>query len=130
MKQVRIATPRGGGSSTSGVGFGCPCVCLDNGDIVVNGIATTSIWSVSMSREVFKGLYGNIIFPNGSYQVVYSEVDGIWSLDIGDSLTSMYHDESDATADTTMDGTLSMGFDSYGVPYVSLCVDGAVPNPV
>ena len=81
-----------------------------------------------MSEEVFKQEFGNIIFPAGSYALIYNSGSGTWVDDIGDVLTSVYLSGTSATSATTMDGTLTMGFDAYGVPYVTLCVDGTVPE--
>jgi hypothetical protein len=106
----------------------CPCVCIENGDAVVNGITTTSRWSIAMKQEKFKSGYGTIIFPAGSYSVVLNDAGNKWELDIGDVLTATYNDGSSATEDTTMDGTLSMEWGTYG-PVVKLCVDGSVPEP-
>ncbi len=112
----------GGGSSAT-----CPCNCIDSGDIIVNGIETTSRWSVKMSVQTFKQANGRIVLPAGMYVLLYSSVSGTWTLDIGGSLTAIYTSGADATVDTTMDGTLTMGFDAYGGPYLTLCVDGTVP---
>jgi len=115
------------GGSSSGAGS-CPCVCLDSGDIEIDGIETTSRRTVTMSTELFKQAFGTIAFPAGTYTLIYDTGLEIWTLDIGDLLTSTYTSGTDATSSTTMDGTLIMGFDSYGVPYVELCVDGTVPE--
>jgi hypothetical protein len=103
-------------------------VCISDGDILVNDIETTSRWSVAMSQEVFKQEFGNIILPAGTYTLIKDADDELWIADIGDALTSVYLSGTDATSATTMDGTLTMGFDAYGVPYVTLCVDGTVPE--
>ena len=129
-RQGRIVVAGGDGSGdTTSSSSGCPCVCIDTGDIVVNGIVTTSQWSITMANEPFKGAFGTIVFPAGVYVVVWDTEAEKWTLDIGDTLTATYNDGSDATADTTMDGTLNMEFDSYGMPVVTVCVDGAVPDP-
>lgn len=84
-----------------------------------------------MSAEVFKGTYGDITFPAGSYVVFWDVTEEKWVLDIGDVLTAAYHSGNDATADTTMDGTLEMTLvGPYGVPTISLCLDGEVPEEV
>ena len=108
----------------------CGCHCLDEGDIIVNGVETTSKWSVRMVAEVFKQTYGKIMFPSGDYVLTYDDTAGVWLLDIGDVLTAVYLSGEDATADMELDGTLTMGFDSYGAPYISLCVEGTVPEEV
>jgi hypothetical protein len=106
----------------------CPCVCIENGDAVVNGITTTSVWTVAMKQEKFKSGYGTILFPAGTYDIVLNDAGDKWELDIGDVLTATYNDGSSATADTTMDGALTMEWGAYG-PVVKLCVDGLVPEP-
>lgn len=118
-------------SSTEGTDTsptGCPCACIGAGDIIVNGVATTSQWKIPLTQQVFRQTYGTITVPAGLYIVVYSTVDERWRTDIGDVLTAAYTSGDDATEATTMDGTLTMEFDSYGVPFVSLCVDGTVPE--
>lgn len=115
------------GATAAGGGGECPCVCIENGDAVVNGITTTSRWSIAMKQEKFKSGYGTIIFPAGSYSVVLNEAGDKWELDIGDALTAVYDDGSSATEDTTMDGMLTMEWGPYG-PVVKLCVDGSVPE--
>jgi hypothetical protein len=122
-----IPLSSGGGSSSSTT---CPCVCLDRGDVFVNDIETTSRWSVAMTTQTFHQIYGDIIFPGGTHILVLDPEEGTWSKDIGDILTARYPDDSDATEDTTMDGTLTMSFDEDGKPIVSLCVDGEVPELV
>jgi len=117
--------PAGSGGSSSD---SCPCACIDDGDAVVNGIVTSSQWSIAMKTEIFRGEYGDIIFPAGGYTVVLNEDSTEWTLDIGDVLTAVYLDGSSATADTTMDGTLTMTWGAYG-PVVTLCVEGSVPAP-
>lgn len=126
---VRFA---GGGSSTDGSSTSsCPCTCIEEGDIEVEGVQTTSRWSLKMGTEVFKGTFGDITFPAGDYIVIWDVTEEKWVLDIGDVLTAAYHSGNDATADTTMDGTLEMTLvGPYGVPTISLCLDGEVPEEV
>lgn len=112
----------------SGAADPCPCVCLENGDAVVNGIITTSKWSIAMNQEKFKSDFGTIFFPAGDYVVELNDAEDAWELDIGDVLTAKYNDGTSATEDTTMDGTLTMTWGIYG-PVIELCVDGAVPDP-
>jgi hypothetical protein len=123
-----VAKSNGSGSSGSGGTGSCPCTCIEHGDAVVNGIVTSSRWSITMNQEVFPGEFGDIILPAGEYTVVLNTESTEWRLDIGDALTALYLDGSSATEDTTMDGTLKMIWGPYG-PVVTLCVDGAVPDP-
>lgn len=130
MKRREYKQLQGGGAvaSVAAPTESCPCTCIEEGDAVVNGIVTTSRWSVAMKQEKFKQGYGTIIFPAGSYTVVLNDAGDKWELDIGDVLTAIYLDGSDATADTVLDGTLTMEWGAYG-PAVKLCVDGTVPEP-
>lgn len=122
-----IAVGGGGGAGGAGAGS-CPCECIDEGDAVVNGIVTSSRWKMTMKKEVFRGEFGDIIFPAGDYTVTLNSEGTAWTLDIGDLLTAIYLDGTSATSATTMDGTLSMTWGAYG-PVVTLCVDGTVAEP-
>lgn len=117
----------GTSSSSSSV---CPCFCLEAGDILVNGIETTAHWNIKMANEVFQQEFGSITFPQGEYLLEKNPSADEWTLDIGAFLTSAYTSGVSATVATTMDGTLTMGFDPYGGLYVTLCVDGEVPEEV
>lgn len=115
-------------STTTTPASGCACVCIDDGDIEVQDIITTSVWSVVMPAVRFDQTYGTITFPAGTYLLTYDSVSGTWTLDIGDYLTAVYNDATDATPDTTMDGTLTMSWGG-SVAEVNLCVDGTIPPP-
>lgn len=118
----------GGSGSGSGSGSGCPCTCIEDGDIEVEGIITTSIWTVAMSAVRFVQAEGTITFPAGTYTLTWDSGTSTWTLDIGGDLTAAYNDDSDATADVTMDGTLTMSW-TGGVAEIKLCVDGTIPAP-
>lgn len=106
---------------------GCPCNCIPSGDIIVNGVETTSVFTMKFNQEAFPQANGTIFFPAGTYSVVYNPTLGYWVVDIGDYLTATYTNGDDATAATTMDGTIRMEWDGYAKPTVKLCVDGTVP---
>jgi hypothetical protein len=125
---IPVVSKATGAEAEAGISGECPCVCIESGDAIVNGITTTSRWSIAMKQETFKSGYGTIIFPAGTYAVVLNEAGTKWELDIGDVLTANYDDGSTATEDTTMDGTLSMEWGAYG-PAVKLCIEGSVPDP-
>jgi len=128
QRRARWQQLRGGGGAT-GSG-GCACTCIDTGDLTIDDIETTSQWSVVMSAQTFKQTYGNIIFPAGTYVVEWDSGTSLWTLDIGADLTAEYLDGSDATADTTMDGTLTLEWAGVGsAPSLKLCVDGTIPAP-
>jgi hypothetical protein len=101
--------------------------------LTVGGKETTSRWSVALGEQSRLGdslVDGQIVLPAGDYIVVWSTVLNKWVLDIGDFLTAKYNDGSDATADTTMDGELTLEFvGAYSIPTLTLCVTGFVPAP-
>jgi hypothetical protein len=123
-----VAKSTGGGSSDSSGTGSCPCTCIADGSAIVNGMETASTWSIEMNAETFEGEFGDILFPAGTYDISLNTAGTAWTQDIGNLLTATYLDGSSATADTTMDGTLTMTWGAYG-PVVTLCVDGAVPDP-
>lgn len=116
--------------AAGGTGGGCSCTCIDNGDITVDGIETTSRWSLVLAEQVFSQTHGDIVLPAGSYVIEWDFGTSLWTLDIGADLTARYLDGTDATGDTTMDGTLKMTWAGVGsAPVLQLCVDGTVPAP-
>lgn len=119
-----LASPAG----SSGAGF-CPCNCLETGDITANGVETTSKWSITLGAERFVQDNGVIILPAGTYIVEWDVTSETWILDISDFLVAEYNDGSDATGDTTMDGTLTLEYPAAGQPNLKLCVDGTIPAP-
>lgn len=119
--------PRAANSGTS-INGTCACTCIEDGDIEVQSIITSSVWMVAMSNVRFVQTNGTITFPAGTYTLTWNSGTSIWELDIGSYLTAAYNDDSDATGDTTMDGTLEMSW-TGGVAEINLCVDGTIPAP-
>lgn len=118
----------GGGGGTTTTSTGCGCSCIENGDIVVDGIVTSSRWGITVPRVSIDQTYGKIILPAGAYIVVYDSGSGTWVLDVGDSLIAFYNDGTDSTADTTMDGTITMTWGGTTAT-IEVCIDGTVPAP-
>ena len=118
-----------GGSNNSG--NECGCQCLENGNLIVNGIETTRLMCINFSALAFEQNFGSIVLPAGRYCLNWNAGSQTWVLDIGDSLTAMYTDGSDATSATVMDGTITLTFPASGRPTLSVCVTGTVPeNPI
>lgn len=115
-------------SGAAGSAGSCPCACIEDGDIVVGGIITSSVWTVPMPATRFVQTNGTITFPAGTYTLTYDSGTGTWTLDIGAFLTATYNDGSSATSATTMDGTLTMTW-AGAEAEIKLCVDGTVPAP-
>lgn len=118
----------GGGGTTTTSSSGCGCTCIDNGDIEVNSIITSSKWSVTVPKVTVDQTYGRITLPSGTYVIEYDSGSNTWILDIGDQLTATYNDGTDATADATLDGTITMSWGTSAAS-ISVCIDGTVPAP-
>lgn len=116
----------GGGGTTSS--SGCACSCIDNGDIEVNGIITSSRWSVTVPKVTVDQTYGSITLPAGTYVIEYDTGSNTWILDVGDQLSAAYNNGDDATEDATLDGTITMSWGSSAAT-ISVCIDGTVPEP-
>lgn len=114
------------GTGTSGTG-GCPCECISSGDIIHNGVETSSKQTLTLVAQSFRGANGTISLPSGTYVLTYNSTTSKWELDIGDLLTATYNDGTSATSATTMDGTLIMTVGVGVQPELELCVTGDVP---
>lgn len=118
----------GGGGTTTTSSSGCGCSCIEHGDIIVNDIATSSQWSVLLPKVTVDQTYGRITLAAGTYVIVYDAGSNTWTLDIGDFLSAAYNDGSDATEDTTLDGSITMSWGS-STATISVCIDGTIPEP-
>lgn len=118
----------GGSTTTTSTSSGCGCSCIENGDIEVNGIITSSLWSVTLPTVIVDQTHGRITLPSGTYVIEYDSGSNTWTLDIGDNLTASYNDGTDATDDSTLDGTITMTWGSSAAS-ISVCIDGTVPAP-
>jgi hypothetical protein len=118
----------GGGSGNTASAGNCPCLCIENGDIEVGSVETTSEWYVTLSAiKDPPQANGWITLPAGTYRMLHVG-SGVWTLDIGEFLIATYNDGDDATADTTMDGTLTFTMDDAGYTVLELCITGTVPE--
>lgn len=124
---VKEWVPIIGAGSSSGANGPCPCLCIGNGDIVVEGVETSSEFSVSLIAIIEFQANGWITLPAGNYIITWVEDDQHWILDIGDELIATYNSGADATGDTTMDGTLTFTKDDSGKTVLELCFTGTVP---
>lgn len=118
----------GGGGTTTTSTTGCGCSCIENGDIEVNDIITSSQWSVTLPKVTVDQTYGRITLPSGTYIIEYDSGSNTWILDVGDQLSAAYNDGTDATADTTLDGTITMSWGTSAAS-ISVCIDGTIPAP-
>ena len=117
------------GSASSGstsTDAGCGCECIDTPDITVNGIQTTSRWTVTVNKaKKWRSTYGWIELPPGEYIIVWNGTK--WYLDIGDSLEAYLTNGTNVTSTTVMDGYIEMVWPSgTAAPYVQFCVEGSV----
>jgi hypothetical protein len=122
--------PRGsGGGGGGGSSSSCPCTCISTGDIVVDDVITSSRWTVVFSAaQVFTQTNGSVTLPAGTYTVVWDSGSSTWVLDIGGDLTAAYTSGADATADSTLDGTITMTRVSGSPPEVELCITAEIPE--
>ena len=89
---------------------------------------TSSQWSVTLPQVHIDQTHGRITLAAGTYVIVYDSGSGTWVLDIGDVLSAAYNDGSDATEDTTLDGTITMAWGG-STASISVCIDGTIPAP-
>jgi hypothetical protein len=117
------------GSGGAAAADGCGCSCLDNGDIVVDGVETTSQWVVGFGSDVIENqLHGSIHLPAGSYTLTKVSGQSYWRLDVGDDLVAYNLDGEDVTPTVTMDGTLTFYKSSGGKTKLELCITGTIPE--
>lgn len=128
-KLVPVMGLGGGSGSSSGSSGSCNCACIDTGDIYVNGVLTSSKFSVTFSKvQKRKQANGWIEFPAGTYIVTWSSSRGLWFVDVGSYLVAYYWDGTSATSATTMDAEITMEWSALGArPKVKLCITGTVP---
>lgn len=122
-----VPAPSGGGSTVSP--NSC-CGCIDNGNIIVDGIETSSKMNVSLNDVYLYQSNGYIKLPAGVYELIYSSGSGTWTLDVGDFLVAFYNDGSSATSATTMDATLTFDNATAGKSQLQLCITGTVGQSV
>jgi hypothetical protein len=116
-------------SSGSG-GSGCGCACIDAGDIVVNGVETSSKWTIPITKpEVFEQANGDLIFPAGSYIVTWNAGRSKWVLNVTSMIQARFNDGTSATLQATgVAGELTMEWAALGsAPLVTLEVNGTIP---
>ena len=114
------------GISATG-GGGCPCICVDFGNITVGSVECTSLRSVTLPQIAERQTNGQIILPASTYTMTYDAGLGYWFLDIGSYLISVYNNGTSATAATTMDGTLKFWKSTSSKTLLELCFTGTVP---
>jgi hypothetical protein len=116
------------GAGGSG-GSGCGCTCIPAGDITVGGIETTSKWTGTFPSVEEEQANGKIVFPGGTYELIYNSGDGWWYVDVSDDLTAEYSSGNDATSATTMSADIKLRLDDAGSGYdtVKLTITGTVP---
>ena len=123
-----VPAPSGGGGST--VSSNSCCGCIDNGNIIVDSIETSSKMNVSLNDVYLYQSNGYIKLPAGVYELIYSSGSGTWTLDVGDFLVAFYNDGSSATSATTMDATLTFDNAVGGKSQLQLCITGTVGQSV
>ena len=126
--------PMHSGGGQNSAGDECGCDCIDNGNLIVNGVDVTIQYTVSLPELTWKQQYGTIKLPAGEYTLTWNPTRQLWVLDIGDDLIATFSDGSDATNLTTMDGEITLSFpagtaDCCIDSELDVCVDGTIPQP-
>lgn len=124
---VAIVERIGGSGAAAASDCCCGCTCIDEGDIEVDGLETTSRWAVRLNeiREVQAN--GSLVLPAGDYYLNWSAGDGYWVDDVSAAMTAQYTSGNDATGDVTMTGTLILRKDDGGYTTLKLTFTGTVP---
>ncbi len=126
--------PKHASGGSNSPGDECPCFCVENGDLILNGTDVALQYTVSLPELIWKQQYGTIKLPAGDYTLTWNPGRQLWVLDIGDLLIATFNDGSDATNLTTMDGEITLSFpagtaDCCIDSELDVCVDGTVPQP-
>jgi hypothetical protein len=117
-------------SSGSGGGEGnCPCECLEEGTITLDGDDTVSQWRVQMPTVRQDETNGDVIFPAGTYTLTWNATEEYWEKDIGDDLTAEYNDGSDATSASTLSGSLIFRKNDSSYTTLKLTITATIPAP-
>lgn len=112
----------GGANSSSDE---CPCDCLGTGDLVVKDVLTVSQFQITVGTLEFRLENGVVTLPGGTYTVYWDDFLGKWTLDIGDELEAIYNDGTDATTESTLDGTIVLEYDG-DKSYVRVCINALI----
>lgn len=107
----------------------CGCYCIEQGDINVSGIETTSEWGVLIGPVTVEVPNGRVTLPYGNYYMRWDNADGYWSDDVGSVLTAEYSDGTDATGAATLEGLLIFTHNEGGRMRVKLQVTATIPAP-
>ena len=124
----------GGQNSPSDV---CPCFCIEEGNLSVNGVETVVQYTVTLGALEWKYEHGTINLSAGQYIVTWVPSRQLWVLDIGENLTASFNDGTSATNLTTMDGEITLSFPASPAgtgdccidAELNVCVDGIIPQP-
>lgn len=104
----------------------CPCTCIEEGDITVDGVETTSRWAVTFSLDIEEvQANGSLVLPAATH---YLDWDGAnWVKTVTSEMTAKYTSGTDATGDTTMTGVLTLRKNESGKTTLKLVFTGTVP---
>jgi hypothetical protein len=119
---------KGVSAASGGSGSGCTCRCVDEGDITVGGVVTTSHWTVLLPSVRIEEAFGYAEWPGGIVDIFYDEGDGFWSLDIGDEMTATYNSGNEATSDSTLTGLITFKKNDGGYTKLTITLTADIPN--
>lgn len=119
----------GGISESTVSSSGVCCGCLDNGDIVVDGVETSSVMTVTLGVITQIQTNGRITLPAATHNLTHTG-SGVWTKDIGDELIAYYNSGLPATAFSTIDGTITFTKSASGKTKLEVCITGTITEPV
>lgn len=105
---------KGGEDATGGC---CSCVSIPVGDIVVDGIETTSVWLAKLTADVKIGqTNGTVIVKKGDYSLVWDPAEEYWIHEFSTAeLSAVYLSGNSAVDDLDLGGS---GSSSGPEPYI------------
>lgn len=135
---VVIDTPKFSREGIPGVSSGsCGCFCIDAGDVEVDGIETTSQFTVILPQVTEVQLNGIIYLPTNRHVLVLNEGSasgsvagdvGNWFKDVSDELVAEYNSGADATTATNPTGNIEFDRSVSGYTKMILSIYGTVPD--
>ena len=105
----------------------CACTCIDNGDIEVDGLETSSRWAVQLNTVTEVQANGSLVLPAADHYLDWDSGAGYWIKTVTPEMTAAYTSGNDATGATTMTGTLILRKDDGGYTTLKLAFTGTVP---
>lgn len=127
-------------SGKSGSGGCCECISIDTGDIVVDGIETTSRWKANITYPVrWKQEHGTVIINVGEYILEWDAVNSYWIYEFteadmgaeflsGDDASSFVELGGGSGPDPDITANIIMRRNDSGYTTVKITITGDIPE--